>query len=353
MSESLKIFLNKTYFENTVFDYLFSLFLFFVVLLLIGVIRGFVLTYLKKLSSKTETKFDDFLVYSAEKYLLPVLYFGALYLGLNNLKLTPLIVKIINTTGVVLLTLYGIKFLISIITHALENYWLKQDRVIAKEKSLQGLVVIIKVIIWSAGIIFLLDNIGFKISAVIAGLGIGGVAVALAAQAVLADLFSYVAILLDRPFEVGDFVIVDDKSGTVEHIGIKTTRISSLDGEQLIFSNSDLTKSRIRNFKRMEKRRVMFKFGVVYQTTLENLKEVPKVVENVICGISGTVFDRSHFARYSDSSLDFEVVYYVIGNDYNKYMNIQQEVNLKIFEELEKRGIEFAYPTRTLYVNKI
>ncbi len=198
----------------------------------------------------------------------------------------------------------------------------------------------------------MLDNLGFKISAVIAGLGIGGIAVALAAQAILGDLFSYFAILFDRPFEVGDFIILGEYLGTIEHIGIKTTRIRSLSGEQLVFSNTDLTSSRLRNYKRMGKRRVVFKLGVTYQTTLKQLKTIPGIIENIIKGVKDTTFDRVHFSSYGDFSLIFEVVYYVMSRDYNKYMDIQQVINFAIKKEFEAGGIEFAYPTQTLYLTK-
>jgi small-conductance mechanosensitive channel len=187
---------------------------------------------------------------------------------------------------------------------------------------------------------------------VVAGLGIGGIAVALAAQAVLGDLFSYFSILMDRPFELGDFIIIDDYMGTIEHIGIKTTRIRSLGGEQLVFSNTDLTGSRIRNYKRMEQRRIVFRIGVVYQTPVEKLKEIPGIIKGIMDAIPEARTDRAHFASYGDSSLDFEIVYYVLTGDYNKYMDIQQEINLSLAEEFERRGIEFAYPTRTLFIEK-
>jgi len=168
----------------------------------------------------------------------------------------------------------------------------------------------------------------------------------------LGDLFSYFSILFDRPFEIGDFIIIGDYLGTIEYIGVKTTRVRSLGGEQLIFSNTDLTNSRVRNYKRMEKRRVVFKLGVTYQTPLEKLKAIPGMIEDVIKSVSDTLFDRAHFFSYGDFSLIFEVVYYVIGADYNKYMNIQQEINFAVKKEFEKNKIEFAYPTQTLYLNK-
>jgi small-conductance mechanosensitive channel len=234
----------------------------------------------------------------------------------------------------------------------LETHWLKKEVDETKKRDVKGIVPIIKVVIWSIGIIFLLDNLGFKINTVIAGLGIGGIAVALAAQALLGDLFSYFSILFDRPFEIGDFIIVGDYLGTIEHIGIKTTRIRSLSGEQLVFSNTDLTNSRVRNYKRMQKRRVVFQLGVTYQTTLQQVKEIPQIITDVIKNVNDTVFDRAHFSSYGDFSLNFETVYNVLSSDYNKYMDIQQEINFAIKEEFEKRGIEFAYPTQTLFMEK-
>jgi small-conductance mechanosensitive channel len=158
---------------------------------------------------------------------------------------------------------------------------------------------------------------------------------------------------MDRPFETGDFIILgSDHLGTVEHIGIKTTRIRSLGGEQIVMSNSDLTSSRIKNYKRMQKRRVVFKLGVTYQTPADKLKEIPVIIKEIITGINDTTFDRAHFSGYGDFSLNIEIVYYVLSSDYNKYMDTQQAINLAIYEEFEKRGIEFAYPTQTLFVER-
>ena len=243
-------------------------------------------------------------------------------------------------------------FVTMFISYVFMEYLKKRGKDRTLERSLDSTLKIIKFIVWALAIMFFLDNLGFKISTVIAGLGIGGIAVGLAAQAVLKDLFSYFSIIFDRPFEIGDFIIVGDYLGTIEYIGAKTTRIRSLSGEQVIFSNTDLTDSRVRNYKRMDKRRVAFQFGVVYQTPLAKLKKIPEMVKSIIKDIDDTVFDRAHFFSYGDFSLIFEVVYYVIGSDYNKYMDTQQKINFDLYEEFKKEGIEFAYPTQTLYVNK-
>ena len=207
-----------------------------------------------------------------------------------------------------------------------------------------------RLILWVIVLLLVLDNLGVNITGLVAGLGIGGIAVALALQNILGDLFASLSIVLDKPFVIGDFVVVDTLSGTVEHIGLKTTRIRSLSGEQLIFSNNDLLKSRIRNYKRMSERRIVFSFGVVYQTPLEKLKAVKEIVGDIIEKVENARFDRVHFKEYGDSALNFEVVYFVSTPDFNIYMDVQEVINLEIFRRFQEEGIEFAYPTSTVYV---
>ena len=345
--------LQQTFFHNRILDYLICLSTLLIGIIIIQIFKRILLNRLKAWAKKTETTIDDFLIPTILKNLLPPLYFGAFYLSIQGLTLNPALEKGINVLGLILLTIFGVRFLLAIIVYGLETYWVKKEKDIAKKQYLKGIFIAIKVIVWSLAIIILLDNLGIKITALVAGLGIGGIAIALAAQAILGDIFSYFTIFFDRPFEIGDFIITGDYLGTVEHVGIKTTRVRSLGGEQLVFSNTDLTNSRVRNYKRMDKRRVVFKLGVTYQTNLQQLKEILVIITNIIKSINDTVFDRVHFFSYGDFSLIFEVVYYVIGSDYNKYMDIQQEINFKIKEEFEKRGIEFAYPTQTLYLDKI
>jgi len=347
-----KGFLQQTFLHNRILDYLICLSVFLIGIIVIQIFKRFLLKRLREWAKRTTTTIDDFLIRMIEKELLPLFYFGAFYVSIQGLTLNPALEKGINVLGLILLTIFGVRFLLAVIVYGLENYWVKKEKDVAKKQGLKGILMTVKVIVWGLAIIILLDNFGIKVSALIAGLGIGGVAIALAAQSILGDLFSYFSIFFDRPFEIGDFIIVGDLLGTVEHIGIKTTRVRSLGGEQLVFSNTDLTNSRVRNYKRMDRRRVVFRLGVTYETGLRELKEIPVVITNIIKGIDDTVFDRAHFFSYGDFSLVFEVVYYVIGSDYNKYMDIQQEINLKIKEEFEKHGIEFAYPTQTLYLNK-
>lgn len=344
--------LKQIFLGNRVLDYVISSAVFLAGLIIVKVFKRFILGRLKKLAEKTAVTIDDFLVSSVQRIVIPLVYFAVFYMSVNRLEMGHFLKKGLTVLGTAAVTLFAARFAAALASYAFNFYWVKRKKDAALERSLNGILRVIKTAIWGLAIIFFLDNLGFKISTVIAGLGIGGVAVALAAQAVLGDLFSYFAILFDRPFEVGDFIITGEYLGTVEYIGIKTTRIRSLGGEQLIFSNSDLTNSRIRNYKRMEKRRVVFKLGVTYQTSLEHLKEAPKIIEKIIKETGDTVFDRAHFASYGDFSLNFEVVYYVLSSDYNKYMDVQQEINFAVKKEFEAKGIDFAYPTQTLYVNK-
>jgi small-conductance mechanosensitive channel len=216
--------------------------------------------------------------------------------------------------------------------------------------TLQGMSYVVRLAIWSGALLLLLDNLGIDVTALVAGLGVGGIAIALAVQSVLGDLFASLSIALDKPFVNGDFVIVGDFLGTIERVGLKTTRVRSLSGEQIVFSNSDLLSSRIRNYKRMEERRVVFSLGVVYQTPPDALREIPPMIRAIIEGLEDTRFDRAHFKAFGDSAYLFEVVYYVLQPDYNLYMDIQQQINLAICEQFAERGIEIAYPTRTLFV---
>ena len=345
-------FLDKVYFNNTIQSYLIATGLFVLLILALKVFRYYILRYLKKWSEKTSTTLDDFFVRAIERALLPLLYFAAFYVSANTLVLSEKLQKILHAASVVVITFFALRLVTHAIRHAIDTKIGKQENAEAKLKQVKGIMVIINIVIWALGIIFLLDNFGYDITAFITGLGIGGIAIALAAQNILGDLFNYFVIFFDRPFEVGDFIIVDNKMGTVESIGIKTSRVKSLTGEQLVFANSDLTNSRIHNYKRMEKRRAIFNLGVTYQTTPENLRIIPQIIKDVITAEKDAEFDRAHFNQYGDFSLNIEIVYYILSSDYNTYMDIQQSINLSIFEKFAERGIEFAYPTQTLFLEK-
>ena len=345
-------FLKQVYFDNNVLAYVLALSGFLIGVVIIKVFKKIVLKRLKKWAEKTETTLDDFLVRGIERTLIPLLYFLSFYIAIKSLNLESKFDKVFDIASVIIFAFFMLRTITSVVIYLLRAFIRKRGADEQKQKQFTGITTLISVVIWGMGFVFVLDNLGFNVSTVIAGLGIGGIAIALAAQAILGDLFSYFVILFDRPFEIGDFVILADKRGTIEHIGIKTTRIRSLSGEQLIVSNTDLTNSRIHNFKRLEKRRVLFNLGVVYQTNSEQLKAIPEIVKNIIVNAPNTQFDRGHFASFGEFSLIFEFVYFILDPDYTLYMDTQQKINLSIYQEFEKRGIEFAYPTQTLFLNK-
>ena len=344
-------FLERTYYHNTVQDYLIALGIIVLGIIVVKIIKNIVFKTLERLSRKTETRFDDYVINSLERFGIPALYILVVFIGLNYLDFSEKVENVLQIGLTVAVTFLAIRLISSTILSVLESYIRRSSEGTGDEKikQLGGIMLIINIVVWAMGLIFLFDNLGYDVTAVIAGLGVGGIAIALAAQNILGDLFNYFVIFFDRPFEIGDFIIVDDKLGVVENIGIKTTRVKSLSGEQLVFSNSDLTNSRIHNYKRMQRRRVLFRVGVTYETSFENVKKIPQVLKEVVERQENITFDRAHFASYGDSSLDYEVVYYVLSSDYNMYMDIQQQINFGIFEEFEKMGVVIAYPTRTLW----
>ncbi|WP_205501807.1 mechanosensitive ion channel family protein [Rufibacter psychrotolerans] len=343
-------FLQQTYYHNTVSDYLISLGIIIIGVLLLKSFKHIFLARIRKWALGTKTHLDDFILQSIDRFVVPAVYFGIIHAGLNYLTLSEKAQNVLRVATTMVITFLFVRLVSSTILLLLRSYVRKQERGEEKVKQLGGLMLIINSVIWIVGLLFLFDNMGYNVTTIVTGLGIGGIAIALAAQNILGDVFNYFVIFFDRPFETGDFIVIDDKSGTVDYIGIKTTRIKSLSGEQLVVANSDLTNSRIHNYKQMMRRRVVFKIGVVYQTSLENVKLIPRLLEGIIKEQHPVEFDRAHFFSYGDSSLDYEVVYYVLSDDYNKYMDIQQAINFRLFEEFQRRGIEFAYPTRTLFM---
>lgn len=277
----------------------------------------------------------------------------SLYLGTLVLVLPDKVRSIIDSAALLVLLIQAALWGNAFLTFWLNRYVKRRiETDAAAVTTISALGFLGRLALWSLVLLLALANLGVDITALIAGLGVGGIAIALAAQNILGDLFASLSIVLDKPFVLGDFIIVGDCLGSVEHIGLKTTRVRSLSGEQLVFSNNDLLQSRIRNYKRMQERRVVFSLGVTYETPHEKLAAIPAAICEIVGAQEQTRFDRAHFKEYGDCSLNFEVVYYVLTADYNVYMDIQQAINLEIYRKFEKEGIEFAYPTRTLYVKR-
>ncbi len=344
-------FLRSTFYDNPVWIWFLALSITIFVAIVLRVLRRVILHRVSAFAKRTTTELDDLALDLLARTRFFFLLIVSLYVGSLALTLPAIASRVISTLTVVVLLvqagLWGTGLVSFLITRAVRR---KLDEDAATATSMAALGFIVKLALWGVILLLALDNTGVDITALIAGLGIGGIAVALALQNVLGDLFGSLSIVLDKPFVIGDFIIVDDLLGTVERIGLKTTRVRSLYGEQLVFSNSDLLNSRIRNYKRMFERRILFSIGVTYQTPHGKLATIPGIIREIIESQEQVRFDRAHFKEYGDSALKFEIVYYVLVPDYNTYMDIQQAVNLAIVRRFEEEKIEFAFPTQTLYL---
>lgn len=345
--------LDKMFYGNPLKLWIISSFIAIFGIFVLRILNSIVARRLSAFAVKTETELDDIAADLLGKTKLFFFIFLSVYFASVILILPIKIKNIIKVTAIIAIIIQAAIWVNAFIAAWSSNYVKKkvsEDASVAT--TIAAMSFIAKIVLWVVAFLLLLDNLGIDITALVAGLGIGGIAVALAVQNVLGDLFASLSIVLDKPFVIGDFIIVGDLLGTVDHIGLKTTRVRSLSGEQIIFSNADLLQSRIRNYKRMVERRVVFSLGVTYQTTYENMTKIPKIIKEIIESQDNTRFDRAHFKEYGNFALIFEMVYYVLNPEYNVYMDIHQAINLAILDRFEKEKIEFAYPTQTLYINK-
>ena len=339
--------------QNTPEDALVALATISVWLLLFHLARRFVLFRLRRLADRSQTKLDDFICELLEGTRIMLALAIGFYIATRMLELPDKLDTIVSRLVVALMVLQagfwaerGLRFWLKHRFHADPSTPDAGSQAMTKTL----LTFIGRMAIWVIILLLILDNLGMDVTALVASLGIGGVAVALAVQNILGDLFASLSITIDKPFVIGDFIIVGDLMGTVEHVGLKTTRLRSLSGEQLVFANNDLLGSRIRNFKRMQERRVVFNLGVTYGTTPGQAREVAEMIGQAIQRQPLARFDRAHFKSFGASSLDFEAVYYMTDPDFNRYMDTQQAINLELLEQFNARGIEFAFPTQTLHL---
>jgi small-conductance mechanosensitive channel len=343
------MFLGKEIYHNPVKDWLFAVAIAVIIYFLTRITKYILQKKLRTFAAGTVSLWDDLIAELAGRFHVVFFLILSIYVGSLKIILPETAEKILRIAFIII-SLVQVAILIS---YTIE-FWIEQYRKQKIETNAEAVTTLtsvgffLRLMIWVIFILIALQNIGVNISTFVAGLGIGGIAVALAAQNILGDLFASFVIVLDKPFVIGDFIIVNEYLGAVERIGLKTTKIRSLSGEQLVFSNTDLLKSRIRNYKRMYERRVVFAVGVLYETPYEKLSGIPKMIRDIIESQTQVRFDRAHFKEYGDYSLKFEVVYWVQNPDYNIYMDIQQAINLDIYKQFQDAGIEFAYPTQTL-----
>lgn len=343
--------LGAIYLGNSMLDYAKAVGLFVVLLIVFKVIQYAILRKLGKLAEKTKTDIDDTLISITKSFKPPFYWFLAFYFAIKFLALNELTMKIITGILVVWVVYQVIAGIQILINYILKKRFAKEDDAGAKS-AINYISLISKVLLWAIGLLLILSNLGVDVTSLIAGLGIGGIAVAFALQNILSDLFSSFAIYFDKPFQIGDFIVAGAHSGVVEKIGIKTTRIRALQGEEIVISNNELTGARVQNFKKLEKRRVVSSFGILYETKIEKIKNIKQIVKNIFNNLEDTEFSRVHFKQLGDFSLNFEVVYYITTGDYNIYMDAQEKFNLALMEAFENEGIEFAYPTQKLFLSK-
>ncbi len=345
--------LNTVYWGNTLQNWLIAAGLTALIFVILMSIQRLAMAKLSRLAAATNNQIDDLIVGVLKNTKFLILLVAAAYMASSYVTLKPSVEAIWQKIIVLVLILQGGLWASAGISFALGRAVKKKmDEDTSTATTMTFLSFIARMILWLIVLLLVLDNLGVNITGLVAGLGIGGIAVALAVQNILGDLLASLSIVLDKPFVIGDFVVVDAMSGTIEHIGLKTTRIRSLSGEQLIFSNNDLLKSRIRNYKRMQERRIVFTFGVLYSTPYEKLKRIKDLVTEIIEIQEFARPDRVHFKEYGNSSLNFEVVYFVAKPDFGVYMDIQESINLEIFRRFQAEGIEFAYPTQTIYLHQ-
>ncbi len=341
----------EEFWGNSVKQYLLALVAFITLYLVFLVFKKIGLRQLKKIADKSENKVDD-TIHEALDTIKPLfLIYVALFASLQILN----VADIIDQTAYTILVIFGVWqaiFVVQVAVSYILNKTLRNEK--GEYTNIAGGLIntLVKISLWILGLLFILSNLGVNVVSLVAGLGIGGVAIALALQNILEDLFSSFAIFFDKPFAVGDFIVVGENMGTVKKIGIKTTRLRSLQGEEIVITNKELTGARIQNFKRMKERRIVFKFGVIYSTGNDKLQAIPALVRDIIDDVKMARYDRAHFQSFDDSALTFEVVYHVESGDYNDYMDTNQNILFKIKEVFEKKGVEMAYPTQTIYLAK-
>ncbi|MFH2020161.1 MAG: mechanosensitive ion channel family protein [archaeon] len=336
--------------NNTGLQWIIALCFFVILFAGLKIFKFFVVKRLKHLAQKTTNDIDDLVVEFIEEIHTPLYFYVALYTATRHLVLSAVIDKVMWY----MLIFFGVLYLMIAVFKVIDYLVKKQVNKRADDDDTLIVVMgnIIKVMIGAVALLMILSNFGINIASLIAGLGVGGIAIAFALQRILEDIFSSFSIYFDKPFQVGDFITIGDDQGTVTKIGLKTTRIQHLKGHELIVSNRELTTSRIHNYKRLEKRRVVLNFGVEYSTPTTKLKRINDIVAKIIKKHKNLTFDRTHFKEFGISSLNFEAVYFINSSAYIDHADTLQEINFELKDAFEKEKIEFAYPTQTVILKK-
>jgi len=329
----------------------------FVLVAVVGWVSYYIFSkYIAKWAGKTKTTLDDEIIRSIKTIAILLLIILGVYYAVSSLTI---VAESEYSTQInqifAILSILLTAFAITRVSNVLINWYMTRRTELQSSMNSHLLFIfkkIIQLIVYVIAFLIILSVLTIDLSGVVVGLGVGGIAIALAIQNTLSDVFSAFSKYFDRPFEIGDFVVIGEQAGTVTNIGIKSTRVQLLQGEELVISNKELTSAQVRNFKKLEKRRVTFTIGVTFDTPTAKLKKIPEIITAIINKQELVNIDRVHFSEFGDFSLKFEVVYYVQVADYTKYMDVQQAINFAIKEEFEKENIEIAFPTQTIQINK-
>jgi small-conductance mechanosensitive channel len=324
-----------------------------VVYLTLAVLRRVGVRRLEALSARTETDWDDLaaeIVRRTRPYFLAAI---AIYAATRVVAPPREVTRLLGAAAVIVVLLQAGVWGNGIIGFGAEHYIRTRSSTDSGTRTtIRAVGYAARFVLWGLLVVTALQNFGINVTALVTGLGIGGIAIALAVQNILGDLFAALAIVLDKPFVVGDSVQVDNITGTIEHVGLKTTRIRSVNGEQVIISNADLLRSRIRNHQRMQDRRAVFHVDVAYDTPAEKVERIPALVREAIEKQSPVRFGRCHFLVWTDSALRLEVVYHVLDADYDRYADIQHAINIELLRRFASEKIDFAFPSRTVIVKR-
>jgi small-conductance mechanosensitive channel len=346
--------LSYTFLGNSLREYALTVLVFISAFIILKIFKKIIMVRIRAAAKKTSNDVDDLIINILDSIGWPFYVLLPLLLSFQFIRIPEWFDRFLSFIVLLVVAFYLVKAVQYFIDYIFGKVARKKQENDKKfdSSALELLGKILKVILWLVAAIIVFQNLGYNVSALVAGLGVGGIAIAFAVQNILTDIFSSFSIYFDRPFQEGDYIVVGDDSGTVKKIGIKSTRIQSLKGEELIVSNKELTETRIHNYKKMRERRISFNFGVVYETPTEKLRKIPEIVKSITDKIELVRLDRVHFDKFGDFSLSFEVVYYLNTSDYNKYMDIQQDINIDLKEAFKKEKIDFAYPTQTVFLNK-
>ena len=350
---NIETFLNYEILGNSGHDFLMAFGMLLGLSLLFYFFQKVILSRLKKITKKTKADVDDFLLCVIDNIKPPFYFIIAFYISAHDLKMSEFISRIVFGVFIIFVIIQGILVLQKTVDYLIRKKFSKaKEKDQDKEAMIKLLGQIIKGALWIVGGLLVLSNLGVNVNSLIAGLGIGGIAIALALQNILGDMFASFSIFIDKPFKVGDFIKAGADSGTVKKIGFKTSRIRTLTGDELVIPNKELVESRIRNFKKMKERRASFVVGVEYETELDKLEKIPQIIKDIFTKMKKTELKYVYFKTYGASSLDFEIIYNISTPSFDELIKIKQLLNIEIFKKFKEEGINFAYPTQKIFLDK-